>query len=396
MKRILFSIILTFSFLFTLSASDQPADTTVYLITCASGNELYSLWGHSALRVVIPASKFDMVYNWGVFDFNTPNFAWKFAKGRLNYMLGVYNYDLFIRDYFMENRSVISQRVNLTGVEKLRLMILLAENMKPENRNYRYDFIYDNCSTRIRDILEKLIGDKLIYPPDEPQHTATFRDQIGIYTRSAPWTRMGIDLLVGTPADKQASFRGRMFLPNDLQRNLTSAVINRERRMVPLLSSSESLLEFPSREVKSPLFSSPIVVFSILFILLVFLSARYRLSSFMTYIDTALFLIFSILAVVMVFFSFFTDHVETRLNLNILWFNPFLLLCLWWVIKGKKDTLWFRVVFYAGLLYLPLLILFPGALNSSYLPVMLILLLRSSARAGFIWNPFSIAYIQKD
>ena len=383
-------------FFFTLSASDQPADTTVYLITCASGNELYSLWGHSALRVIIPSSKFDMVYNWGVFDFNTPNFAWKFAKGRLDYMLGVYSYDLFIRDYFMENRSVISQRVNLTEVEKLRLMILLNENMKPENRNYRYDFLYDNCSTRIRDIMEKLIGDKLIYPPDEPQHTATFRDQIGIYTKSAPWTKMGIDLLLGTPVDKQASFRGKMFLPNDLQRNLTSAIINRDRKMNPLLSSSETLLDFPSQEVKAPLYSSPIVVFAILFILVVFLSARFNVSSFMTYIDTALFLIFSIIAVIMVFFGFFTDHVETRLNLNILWFNPFLLLCLWCVIKGKKETLWFRIVFYAGLIFLPVLIIVPGALNPSFLPVILILLLRSSARAGFSWNPFSTAYIQKD
>ena len=137
---------------------EQANDTTVYLLTCASGNETYSLWGHSALRVVIQATQSDKVYNWGVFDFGTPNFAWKFAKGRLDYMLGVYNYNVFIRDYFLEKRSVISQKVNLNQVEKLRLMLLLQENMKPENRNYRYDFLYDNCSTRIRDIIEKLIG----------------------------------------------------------------------------------------------------------------------------------------------------------------------------------------------------------------------------------------------
>jgi hypothetical protein len=396
MKRILSIAILALSVFFTLTGSEQPADTSVYLLTCASGNETYSLWGHSALRVVIPAEKTDRVYNWGVFDFNTPNFAWKFAKGRLNYMLGVYNYDVFIRDYYLESRSVISQKVNLTQVEKLRLMILLGENMKPENRNYRYDFLYDNCSTRIRDIIEKLIGDKLIYPPDEPERTPTFRDQINIYTKAAPWTKMGIDLLVGTPADKKAYFRNRMFLPNDLHRGLTAAVINRDRRMVPLLQGAETLLDFPSIESRPSLYSSPIMVFTLLFILLVFLSAKFRFSSVMTYIDIAIFLIFSLIAVVMVFFSFFTDHVETRLNLNILWFNPFLLLCLWSVIKRKSDFLWFRIVFFAGLIFIPLIIILPGAINASFMPVIFILLLRSSARAGFGWNPFSSSHRTED
>jgi hypothetical protein len=396
MKRILSIAILTISVFFTLSGSEQPADTSVYLLTCAPGNEIYSLWGHSALRVVIQAAKTDRVYNWGVFDFNTPNFAWKFAKGRLNYMLGVYNYDVFIRDYFLENRSVISQKVNLTTVEKLRLMILLEENMKPENRNYRYDFIYDNCSTRIRDIFEKLIGDKLIYPPDDPEFTPTFRDQIGIYTKASPWTKMGIDLLVGTPADKKAFFRNKMFLPNDLQRGLTAVVINRDRKMVPLLQGMETLLDLPAAEWESPLYSSPIFVFTLLFILLVFLSARFRFSSVMTYIDIAIFLIFSLIAIVMVFFSFFTDHVETRSNLNIIWFNPFLLLCLWWIIKGRSEFLWFRIVFFTGLIFLPLLIILPAAINSSFMPVILILLLRSSARAGFGWNPFSAGHKTED
>jgi hypothetical protein len=396
MKRIFSLAIFGIAFLTAVSGSEQVSDTTVYLLTCAPGNETYSLWGHSAIRVVIPDTKTDRVYNWGVFDFNTPNFAWKFAKGRLNYMLGVYNYDLFIRDYLLESRSVISQKVNLTQVEKLRMMLLLQENMKPENRNYRYDFIYDNCSTRIRDIIEKLIGDKLIYPPDETENIPTFRDQINVYTKQAPWTKLGIDLLVGTPADKKAGFRNRMFLPDDLQKNLTRAIINRDRKMLPLLYPEEILLDMPTQESRKLIYTSPVFVFTLLFIILVFLSARFKASSLMTYIDIALFLIFSLIAVVMVFFSFFTDHIETRLNLNILWFNPFILLCLWSVFRAKNEVLWFRIVFFAGLIFIPLVIIFPDAINGSFVPIVCILLLRSSARAGFSWNPLSAEIVPKN
>lgn len=390
MKRLFFIAILALSVFCPVSALEQANDTTVYLLTCAAGNETYSLWGHSALRVVIPSAQSDLVYNWGVFDFSTPNFAWKFAKGRLNYMLGVYSFKAFMRDYFLERRSVISQKVNLNEIEKLRLMLILQENMKPENRDYRYDFLYDNCSTRIRDIFEKLIGTKLIYPPDDPEHTPTFRDKIGEYTKGAPWTKMGIDLLVGTPADKKAIFRDRMFLPNDLQRNLTQVIINRDRKMLPLLYPEETILDMPVVETKPSLLTSPILVFSFLFVIIVFLSARFRNSAVLTYIDIALFLIFSLIAVLMIFFSFFTDHVETRLNLNILWFNPFIWFCLWSVIRGKNEHFWFRIVFFTSLIFVSLIIIMPDGINSSFVPVIFILLLRSSVRAGFSWNPFSV------
>jgi Domain of unknown function (DUF4105) len=390
MIKILFIAILSLSLFGTVSGQEQPNDTTVYLLTCASGNETYSLWGHSALRVVIQATQTDKVYNWGVFDFDTPNFAWKFAKGHLDYMLGVYNYNVFIRDYFLERRSVISQKVNLNQVEKLRLMLLLRENMKPENRNYRYDFLYDNCSTRIRDIIEKLIGPKLIYPPDDPEHTPTFRDKIHEYTSIAPWTKTGIDLLLGTPTDKKASFRDRMFLPDYLQKNLTQAIINRDRKMLPLLYPEETILDMPAVEAKPLFFTSPVFVFSLLFVIIVFLSAGFRKSAVITFIDIALFLIFSLIAVLLVFFSFFTDHIETRLNLNILWFNPFLLPCLWSVIRGTYNHLWFRIVFFTSLIFVPLIFIMPDAINVSFVPVMFILLLRSSSRAGFSWNPLSV------
>ena len=165
MKRIL--ILISSILLISLQSahSQDKSDTTVYLITCGPGTETYSIYGHSALRIVIPEKNSDLIYNWGVFDFNTPNFAWKFAKGRLDYMFGVESLQRFLQTYLFEQRFVYSQKINLNADETRRLISLINENLKPENINYRYDFFYDDCSTRIRDLLEKSIGKLLLYPP---------------------------------------------------------------------------------------------------------------------------------------------------------------------------------------------------------------------------------------
>jgi hypothetical protein len=390
MKRSLLIVLTVISFSYASLFSQVTNDTTFYLLTCDPGLETYSVYGHSALRVVIPGIQTDVVYNWGVFDFNTPNFAWKFAKGRLDYMLGVYPYNRFLRDYMMENRAVISQTISLEPVEKLRLMLLLQENMKPENRYYRYDFFYDDCSTRIRDLIEKILGDKLIYPPDQSNNTPAFREKIGSHLIMFPWLKMGIDLLMGTPGEKKTSFRDRMFLPEDLQRNLTQAVVNRDRKMVPLLQPSVTILDFPPPDVKHGFYETPVFVFTILFVLLVVISAWLRNSVVMNYIDMALFLAFSVLSILMIFFNFFTDHQQMRLNLSMIWFNPFIILCLYPLITGKKSYLLFRLVFFLALLFIPLIIILPNAINSSFVPVILILILRSSARCGFQWNPLNL------
>src|SRR5665648_718824 len=153
MKRIaaILAVIALFS---GSSAHAGAADSTdVYLLTCAPGTESYSIYGHTALRIVIRGQNFDRVYNWGIFDFSTPNFAFRFAKGRLDYMLGAYDYDRFVNEYITEGRAVWSQTLNLTTAEKEKLFALINENLKPENIRYRYDFFFDNCATRIRDIL---------------------------------------------------------------------------------------------------------------------------------------------------------------------------------------------------------------------------------------------------
>ena len=159
MKRIFFISLFFLLISFTRVLSQPSNDTTAYLLTCGPGTDTYSVYGHSALRIVMPEKHIDTVYNWGVFDFNAPNFVWNFAKGRLDYWVIAESSKGFLQSYFLEQRYVISQKINIDGTETRKLLELVNENMKPENIKYRYDFFYDDCTTRIRDLLEKSIGE---------------------------------------------------------------------------------------------------------------------------------------------------------------------------------------------------------------------------------------------
>lgn len=369
--------------------SQSPADTIVYLLTCGAGTETYSIYGHSALRVVIPEKKIDTVYNWGVFDFNAPNFAWKFAKGRLDYELGGESLQRFLGFYFFEQRYVHSQKINLEISETRKLITLINENLKPENIKYRYDFFYDDCSTRIRDLLEKSIGEKLLYPPVKTGKLPTFRELVGKYQNPFPWLNFGIDLIMGSTSDKKASFRESMFLPLDMKEGLSEAVINRNGKMTPLLQNPEVILDFEPPVVKQNFFISPVFVFTLLFIIVMILPAVFKSRKANTLIDIFIFLVFSVLAVLMIFFNFFTDHQQMRWNLNIIWLNPFILACLIALLLKKAGSVWFRIVFFISVSFLVLQLVLPQAFNFAIFPLVLILLVRSSLRAGFDWNPLS-------
>jgi hypothetical protein len=392
-KRLKYLLLLLILFSRVLISQETPR-AEVYLITCGPGTEIYSVYGHSALRIVVPEKKIDTVYNWGVFDFATPNFAWKFAKGRLNYSLGVDSYETFLRDYFLEQRWVISQKFNLETPDIERLFLLLEENLKPENITYSYDFYYDNCSTRIRDLMEKAVGEDLLYPPEKTKkELQTFRYLTGEYEKVFPWLKLGIDLLIGSPGDKKASFREMMFLPAHLKNGLSELLIRRNSKMIPLLQDPEIVLDIDQQPLKEKLFISPLFVFSLLLIIIIILTASVRRKTANNIIDIFLFSVFSVLALLMIFFNFFTDHHQLRWNLNIIWLNPFIILCLTSLVFKKNWSGWFRIVFYLAVLFLLFLAVLPQHINNAFFPLIIILMIRSSIRAGFEWNPFTLPYL---
>jgi hypothetical protein len=390
MKRIFLISLLFILISFNRASSQSPGDTVAYLLTCGPGTETYSVYGHSALRIVIPEEHLDSVYNWGVFDFDTPNFAWKFAKGRLDYMLAAQSLNSFLGVYFFERRYVYSQKINLDPSEVRKLVSLIEENLKPENRKYRYDFFYDDCSTRIRDLLEKSVGEKLKYPPAEMGKIPTFRDMVARYQNPFPWLRFGVDLIMGSTADKKAVFRDRMFLPIDLKNGLSETLVNRSGKMIPLLRNPEVLVDFRSPVIKQNFYASPSFVFTLVITLILILGSLIKNRKIIRYLDIAIYSVFSVLSVLMIFFNFFTDHSQMKWNLNIFWLNPFILFCLAMLLLNKPGRIWFRIVFIFSASFLILQFILPQDFNFAFSLLTIILLVRSSVRCEYEWNPLSI------
>jgi hypothetical protein len=389
MKKIL-SIIAFISLInFSAVLSQTSTDTTVYLITCGVGTETYSIYGHSALRIVTMNKNTDIVYNWGGFVFDTPNFAWKFAKGRLEYFLFEEPMQRFLQYYIFEKRYVISQKLNLGSDETRILVSLINENLKPENIRYKYDFFYDDCSTRIRDIIEKSIGNKLMYPPAETGKMPSFRKLVSLYEKPYPWLQFGIDLIMGSTSDKPASFRDKMFLPIELQRELSETVVNRSGKMIPLLQNPQAVLDFEPLVNRRKFLTSPVSVFTLVLIIIIILSGWLKSKKIIYLVDLIIFSVFSILVLLLIFFNFFTDHQQMKWNLNLIWLNPFLPVCLISIILRKPGLLWFRIVFYISATFLLLQFALPQEFNFAFNPLVLIIIIRTLFRSEFEWNPLS-------
>jgi hypothetical protein len=390
MKRILFTALFFLLISVSRMFSQSTNDTVAYLITCGPGTETYSIYGHSALRVVIQGQQKDFVYNWGVFDFNTKNFVWKFAKGRLDYMLIAEPPKGFLQGYFFEKRYVYSQKINIDPVETRKLVALINENLRPENVKYRYDFFYDDCSTRIRDLLEKSIGEKLKYPPPETGKIPTFRDMVARYQNPYPWLRFGVDLIMGSTSDKKARFRDRMFLPLDLKEGLSELTVQRSDKRIPLLQNPELLIDFDAPVIKQNLLTAPPFVFTIAIILILILAGLIKSKKNIRVIDIIIYSVFSLLSILMIFFNFFTDHVQMQWNLNIIWLNPFIIICLLMLILKKEGMIWFRIVFFISAGFLLFHFALPQNFNIAFSLMTIILLIRSSVRCGFEWNPLTL------
>ncbi|MDM7920049.1 MAG: DUF4105 domain-containing protein, partial [Methanosarcina sp.] len=346
-----------------------------------------------ALRMTIPERGIDLTYNWGVFDFETPNFGLRFARGNLEYMLDADNYARFLRIYEYEKRWVKSQVINLSSSEKRKLTELISDNLKPENIKYRYDFLFDNCATRIRDILEKATDGKIIYTPSEKKDALTFRFLTGTYQQQYPWLDFGIDMLIGTPCDRKAEDREKMFLPLELQRELTEASIIRGGRMIPVLQNPETVLNFKTPVNKPGFLTQPFFIFSLICIGIIIFTALVREGKSVKIIDLTIFSAFSLLAVLLVFTSFFSLHHQLKYNLSMLWISPLIPVCLTAVVLNREWYLWFRIVFMLCVLSFIIQLLFPMAGNGAFMPLTIILILRTSVRAGFSWNPLNLKSI---
>jgi len=321
MSRIIYISALLLLFAAMLGAQKTlSVDSKISVLTCSDGEELNSAFGHSAIRVSDTTNNIDWVFNYGTFDFNTPWFYLKFANGNLNYLLSIGEYKHFLAQYFRDNRSVTEQVLNLNMNDRQRLFDALLVNYQPENRNYRYDFFYDNCATRIADIISDNVKGVIAFSPIEPNKRISFRAMLHHYLYSSPWTETGLAMILGLPADKIPTVRESTFLPYFLMQAFDQATYTTsDGQRMPIIKEKVKILDFPKELVST--FWSPALFFWFLLILsfvLVFFANIQIIRIF----DGLLFLSTGIVGFFISFLWFVSNHSVTGNNWNLLWAMP--------------------------------------------------------------------------
>ena len=306
--------------LFGLFAQKKSDQIYISLLTVSPGNELYSSFGHSAIRIQNDSIGYDYVFNYGVFDFGTPNFYLKFIRGKLNYMLGVSHFDLFSRHYRETNRGIIENEMLLNSKQKQQLITFLFTNSLPENREYKYDFFYDNCATRIRDAIENEFTKDLEIPKVETENNLTLRKLVKKYLKEKKWSEFGIDLALGQPADAPANFENMMFLPDYLQAHLSEFSL-KSKQNKPLFGKEKTIIsKFPPKPYWK--WFTPFNLFLFLFFIAILISVffRYKLPFNLFYLIYFLGMALAGLLIFLLWFA--TDHLATKMNYNLIWMNP--------------------------------------------------------------------------
>lgn len=300
-------------------AQSVPADTSrlrVSLITCGVGEELYASFGHTAIRVTDSNIGMDYAYNYGTFSFDE-DFYPKFVRGKLLYYVSYYTYSSFESDYIEERRSVEEQLLNLTGAQKRRIYTFLQENALPENKYYKYDFLFDNCATRIRDVFPDALGGGFKYGQVLPKgERITFRDMIDHYLRNKHWERLGIDLSLGSPIDKPMSNEDVMFIPDYLRDGMATATLNGERVTGPTVSI------LPGAVQEEGTLNMPFVLMAVIAVLTILGLSVPRLRVLGKVMSSILLFVSGLLGWYFVFMWLGTDHQSCKNNFNVLWALP--------------------------------------------------------------------------
>lgn len=355
-----------------LNAQDSSR-LRISLLTCTPGEELYSTFGHSALRVTDSNAVTDLVYNYGTFNFDDEGFYLKFARGKLLYYVSVELFRDFAANYQYENRGITEQVLNLSGEEKIRMRHFLEENLQPQNRYYKYDFFFDNCTTRLRDILKHQHDSFFCLKPVMPAGTR-FRQAIHRYLdkNQQPWSKLGIDILLGQPCDAVMTAEQMQFLPDNLMNSIDSS-------SHPFVLSEKNLYPINKKD-PSFRFFTPFLFFSALLILIVILAVsgsnlkKILLPGF----DGLLFFLTGLLGIVLLFMWTATDHAMCRNNYNLLWALPTHAVMAFW---SNSSKAWARTYFkITGILLLLLLLAWfflPQQLNPALIPLVLLLAYRS-------------------
>ena len=382
-------IIRLFIFLFSIFLVNQSvvAQETlserakISILTFGPGTEVYSIWGHTAIRIQDPINRIDKVYNYGTYDFETPNFLAKFIRGKLEYALSVQRYHRTISAYKREKRWIKEQVLNLEQQEIIKLYDLLEENYKPENKYYKYDFLFDNCATRPAQIIVNSSVNSIEFLDN---YELTYRNILDEHLIHNPWADFGIDLIIGSLADKNANAMDQMFMPVYIYRYFATAKFSATED-IPLVSQEKFVAEEGKLEwAYTPSLLKPLAVTLYLFILeiLLLIQVLRRKKRLFAWYDNLWFFMIGMGSLLLLFMWFGTDHIPTKNNWNLWWMNPlyFLLLPL---IKLSSRKPIAKVLFVMVILFLLASFFIPQQFHLAILPIIGVLGIKSY-KLGFL------------
>lgn len=336
MKNILV-LVLLFTFGITSAQFTLSDEATISLLTIGPGAELNDSFGHTGIRINDPARGLDIVYNYGVYDFDTPNFLLKFARGKLLYKIGRNKYNDFYQNYKYQNRQITEQVLDFTPEQTQSTLDFLENNFKPENRYYLYDFFYDNCATRPVDASYKILGDDLKLTYDHQPDGFTHRDLIHQFVDWNSWGSLGIDIALGSVIDRKAAPPEYLFLPEYVKGAFAQAKLENSTSTRPLVLRTNELYTPNTPLDRSTNFLlSPLLILGLLAILLMYKTARdYKLRKGISVTDLTILFITGCIGIVVLLLWFTTDHTATKWNYNLLWAFPFHIFAAF--VIGKKD-----------------------------------------------------------
>ena len=340
MRKLILTILFGLSVLVAPAAVDSTLvrdhsdSIRVSLVTCSPGTEVYEVYGHTALRVEIPSKGVDAVINYGLFSFDAPNFVWRFIKGETDYVVGTIGYPIFEYDYTSRGSTVTLQTLNLSAEEKERLVYLLNENLLPENREYRYNFLYNNCSNKAGNMVELALSAQQL-PLKDRSEGITFRDILHEYTQSYPWLQFGIDYLLGVEADLPANPRQQMFAPEYLMYYIGQAQLADTARAYPYVIETEVRGEVTNAVVPVPMLTPVQAMILLLLLVAVMCTLEFLIERRQWWFDVLLLLVQGVMGVVVAFLFFCSEHPAVGSNWQVIYLNPLPLLFIPFIIRDE-------------------------------------------------------------
>ncbi len=361
------------------------ASSEISIITSGPGDSLYEKFGHTAIRVKDPILDIDLLYNYGIFDFNDPNFYMNFVKGFMNYKLAKYPFHYSLKSANSDERWVKQQVLNLNQEEKTAFFYFLENNAKPVNANYLYDPFFDNCATRPRDIIQKIIGKNLIIDEKAVKTSKSLRTLMNERIHWNTWGSFGINTALGNRLDKVASVNEHAYLPEFLFEILKNSKIKREKKEENLIKTTTNLLNHKTKVIKGDTYN-PLITFVVLLLVTLFITYKdYKNKKRTKVLDFIIFITTGLVGLLIVFLSFFTNHSTAPNNFNFLWgLAPNFFIA--FVLLNKQLKKWFKIYILIVLLLLLLLPLVSilGIQKFTYPIIPLIMLL--FVRYLFLYN----------